>query len=99
MGKSRNKLIRYNSIEVQNAFDKEAEVLTDIQNNQLDQCLMLWQTKSPTLVLPAGNKWPESDDLKSALAKYDWHLLSRKTGGAPVPQTPGVINLSHIYVQ
>ena len=59
---------------------------------------MLWQAKSPTLVLPAGNKWPESNTLKQALNENDWNLLSRKTGGAPVPQCPGVINLSHIYV-
>jgi len=98
MSKTRNKLIRYNNIEVQNAFDKEAELLIQVQNDELDQCLMLWQAKSPTLVLPAGNKWPESNTLKKALNENDWNLLSRKTGGAPVPQCPGVINLSHIYV-
>jgi len=98
MSKTRNKLIRYNNIEVQNAFDKEAELLIQVQNDELDQCLMLWQAKSPTLVLPAGNKWPESNILKQALNGNDWNLLSRKTGGAPVPQCPGVINLSHIYV-
>ncbi|PAJ73580.1 lipoate--protein ligase [Pseudoalteromonas sp. NBT06-2] len=98
MSKTHNKLIRYNHIEVRNAFDKEAELLIQIQNGQLDQCLMLWQAKNPTLVLPAGNKWPESYKLTNALAKQNWQLLSRKTGGAPVPQCPGVINLSHIYV-
>ncbi|MBU2972369.1 lipoate--protein ligase [Pseudoalteromonas sp. C2R02] len=98
MSKTRNKLIRYNNIEVQSAFDKEAELLVQVQNDELDQCLMLWQAKSPTLVLPAGNKWPESNTLKEALNENDWNLLSRKTGGAPVPQCPGVINLSHIYV-
>lgn len=98
MSKTRNKLIRYNNIEVQSAFDKEADLLVQVQNDELDQCLMLWQAKSPTLVLPAGNKWPESNTLKEALNENDWNLLSRKTGGAPVPQCPGVINLSHIYV-
>lgn len=98
MKKTQNKLIRYNNIEVQSAFEKEAELLTEIQNGQLSQCLMLWQAKIPTLVLPAGNKWPESDELNKALKNNKWQLLSRKTGGAPVPQCPGVINLSHIYV-
>lgn len=98
MSKTRNKLIRYNNIDVQSAFDKEAELLIQVQNDELDQCLMLWQAKSPTLVLPAGNKWPESNTLKQALNGKDWNLLSRKTGGAPVPQCPGVINLSHIYI-
>jgi lipoate-protein ligase A len=98
MTKTRNKLIRYNHIDVARAFEKEAELLTDIQNDKLDQCLMLWQAKKPTLVLPAGNKWPESNELKSALAEQNWQLLSRKTGGAHVPQCQGVINLSHMYV-
>jgi len=98
MIKNRNKLIRYNHIEVKSAFEKESQLLTDIQSDKLEQCLMLWQAKTPTLVLPSGNKWPESDKLKDALANNNWQLLSRKTGGAPVPQCPGVINLSHMYV-
>ncbi len=58
---------------------------------------MLWQAKMPTLVLPAGKKWPVTVQSKAQLADQGWQLCSRKTGGAPVPQLPGVINLSHIY--
>lgn len=94
---AKNKLIRYTATEVADAFEKEDELIKQVQSNQLSQVLLLWQVKSPTLVLPAGKKWPESNELEHALNTSGWKLFSRKTGGAPVPQVPGIINLSHIY--
>jgi lipoate-protein ligase A len=98
MKKSRNKLLRYSNSSVSSVFTKETELIAQIQAGELDQCLMLWQAKEPTLVLPAGKKWPESEQLISGLLAENWQLLSRKTGGAPVPQCPGIINLSHLYL-
>ncbi|MGF1909360.1 lipoate--protein ligase [Vibrio kasasachensis] len=94
---SKNKLIRYPSIEVHALFEKERALIEQVKASQLDQVLLLWQAKAPTLVLPAGNKWPASDELTQSLANTGWQLTARKTGGAPVPQLPGIINLSHIY--
>lgn len=94
---AKNKLIRYTASEVSDVFNKEDELIAQVQSNQLSQALLLWQVKSPTLVLPAGKKWPSSENLRQALERSGWKLFSRKTGGAPVPQVPGVINLSHIY--
>ncbi|PFG57791.1 lipoate-protein ligase A [Vibrio sp. ES.051] len=94
---STNKLIRYVATEVADVFEKESELMKQVQSNQLSQVLLLWQVKSPTLVLPAGKKWLVSEQLKLTLDKLGWKLFSRKTGGAPVPQVPGIINLSHIY--
>ncbi len=98
MKMSRDKLLRYKQVSVANVFDKETQLIAQIQSGQLKQCLMLWQAKEATLVLPAGKKWPETDDLTLALSTERWLLHSRKTGGAPVPQCPGVINLSHLYL-
>lgn len=95
---SRNKLQRYNNISVAKVFEKETQLIAQIQSGEFKQCLMLWQSQEPTLVLPAGNKWPESDALKAGLLADQWLLHSRKTGGAPVPQCPGIINLSHLYL-
>ncbi|WP_373960147.1 biotin/lipoate A/B protein ligase family protein [Vibrio gigantis] len=92
-----NKLVRYPHIDVDRAFEKEDELLQQIQAGEIGQALMLWQAKMPTLVLPAGKKWPVTVQSKAQLADQGWQLCSRKTGGAPVPQLPGVINLSHIY--
>jgi lipoate-protein ligase A len=93
-----NKLLRYKLTSIANVFDKETQLITQIQAGELKQCLMLWQAKQATLVLPAGKKWPESDALKNDLLADNWLLHSRKTGGAPVPQCPGIINLSHLYL-
>lgn len=97
MTKSKNKLLRYQATSVASVFAKETQLLKQVQTGELAQCLMLWQADEPTLVLPAGNKWPESAELEQTLAESGWQVLSRKTGGAPVPQCPGVINLSHMY--
>jgi lipoate-protein ligase A len=95
---SQNKLLRYQQSSVDAIFNKETELIAQIQAGELKQCLLLWQAKQPTLVLPAGKKWPESEELINQLSATHWLLHSRKTGGAPVPQCPGVINLSHIYL-
>ena len=98
MKMNRDKLIVYKQSSVANVFEKETGLITQIQAGEFKQCLMLWQAKEPTLVLPAGKKWPESDALKTGLLADEWLLHSRKTGGAPVPQCPGIINLSHLYL-
>ncbi|TMN71030.1 lipoate--protein ligase [Pseudoalteromonas sp. S1727] len=97
MSKSRNKLLRYSNTTVAAVFEKEAQLITQMQAGELDQCLLLWQSKAPTLVLPAGKKWPETALLTKSLMAHGWQLHSRKTGGAPVPQCEGIINLSHLY--
>jgi lipoate-protein ligase A len=98
MNKSRNKLLRYNTATVERVFLKESELISQMQAGELTQCLLLWQAKESTLVLPAGKKWPESDTLTAGLLAGGWQLHSRKTGGAPVPQCQGIINLSHLYL-
>ncbi len=95
---SGNKLLRYKKISVAKVFEKETQLIAQIQAGELKQCLMLWQAKEATLVLPAGKKWLEPDELKAGLLAEKWLLQARKTGGAPVPQCPGIINLSHLYL-
>jgi len=98
MLKNQNKLLRYTSVSVANVFEKETAIITQIQANEISKCLILWQAKTPTIVFPSSQKWSESALLHTALQADDWKLLSRKTGGAPVPQCQGIINLSHLYV-
>jgi lipoate-protein ligase A len=95
---SGNKLLSYKKISVAKVFEKETQLIAQIQAGELKQCLMLWQSKEATLVLPAGKKWLASDELKAGLLADEWLLQARKTGGAPVPQCPGIINLSHLYL-
>lgn len=98
MTKKQNKLLRYTSASVANVFEKESAIIAQMHANEISKCLILWQTKTPTIVFPASQKWPESPLLHTRLQENDWQLLSRKTGGAPVPQCQGIINLSHLYV-
>ncbi|TWX73784.1 biotin/lipoate A/B protein ligase family protein [Colwellia sp. C1TZA3] len=98
MSKSRKKLLYYSNTTVARVFTKESELIAQMQAAELTQCLLLWQAKESTLVLPAGNKWPESHALKAGLLTHGWQLYSRRTGGAPVPQCQGIINLSHLYL-
>lgn len=93
-----NKIIKLTNTTVEKAFDKETELLKQIQKGELEQALLLWQTQQDTLVLPGSNKWQNSAELTANLHDLGWQILSRRTGGAPVPQTSGVINLSHIYL-
>ena len=97
MSQRKAKILRYEQVDVETVFNKECELLSAIQNNALDEALILWQTRDNTLVLPSGNKWQATSELKESLNQQNWQLYSRKTGGAPVPQTAGVINVSYLY--
>jgi lipoate-protein ligase A len=91
------KIIRLEHTNVSSAFEKEAELLELVRSGDLQQGLLLWRACDNTVVLPAGKKWQATPELLSKLKEKNWEVLSRRTGGAPVPQTPGVINISHIY--
>ena len=98
MDKKRHRILKYPNSDVDRVFEKENQIIQQIQADELEQCLMLWRCEKPSLVLPAGNKWPDSIDLQQSLSEIGWQVYSRRTGGAPVPQTPGLINLSHLYL-
>lgn len=98
MSKVKAKVLRFNQISVEAVFEKESELISQLQNGNLDQALLLWQSDKPTLVFPSGNKWQQSEALETKLKKTGWQLYARKTGGAPVPQCEGVINISYMYV-
>ena len=86
------------SVEVGEAFEKEAQLVDAIKAGDLDYALLIWQPKGKTLVLPASKRWQTTPALAKELDALGWQLLSRRTGGAPVPQTTGVLNVSHIYL-
>lgn len=97
MNKKKYKITRLDYTSVNRAFEKEAELLQLVRSGNLQQSLLLWRACDNTVVLPSGNKWKISPELISKLKESNWGILSRRTGGAPVPQTSGVINISHIY--
>jgi len=98
VAKPKYKIVRLDHIKVEQAFDREAELLKQIQNGSLSQCLLLWRPADQTVVLPASKKWLAHPELVTQLHTSGWDIVSRRTGGAPVPQNAGVINVSHIYL-
>lgn len=97
MNKNRTKIFRYSQTNYQRMLDKESEIISLVQKGELDQCLHMYTCNNNTLVLPSGKKWQSSPEVIEALNRKGWALLQRRSGGAPVPQTPRLINLSHIY--
>ncbi|MEL0630756.1 lipoate--protein ligase family protein [Psychromonas aquatilis] len=97
METNKYKISRLTHTSTSNAFEKEDELVQLVRSGKVQQALLLWRPSDKTLVLPSGNKWQQSFDLITKLKERNWDLVSRRTGGAPVPQTNGVINLSHIY--
>ncbi|PCE65147.1 lipoate--protein ligase [Salinivibrio sp. YCSC6] len=91
-------ILRYPSLSVASAFEKEQALIHRVEQGELNEALLLWQPDAQTLVLPAGQKWPQTPELRLALSALGWQIQSRRTGGAPVPQLPGVINVSYLTV-
>ena len=60
---SKNKLVRFKSIEVEDIFEKESVLLKQVQSGELSQVLMLWQAKTATLVLPSGKEWQVKEEV------------------------------------
>ena len=95
---NKHRIIRLHQTSVKRVFEKETLCIADMQSGKIEQCLLLWQTAEPTLVLPGSNNWQNTKQLSARLHQQGWHIISRRTGGAPVPQTEGVINISHLYL-
>ncbi|OOE41299.1 lipoate--protein ligase [Salinivibrio kushneri] len=91
-------ILRYPSLSVASAFEKEQVLIHRVEQGELNEALLLWQPDAQTLVLPAGQKWPQTPELRRALSALGWQIQSRRTGGAPVPQLPGMINVSYLTV-
>ncbi|GGI92031.1 hypothetical protein GCM10007978_31950 [Shewanella hanedai] len=59
--------------------------------------LLVWEPETSVMVLPTGPRWKMPPESTKQMTSYGWQVQYRQTGGSPVPQTPGVINLSMVY--
>ena len=78
------------------ALKWEEEALREVLIDQTPRFL-IWEPVENIMVLPASSKWRATPQLANHMENLGWQLAQRKTGGSPVPQAPGVLNLSMAY--
>jgi lipoate-protein ligase A len=78
------------------ALEWEKQALREVLIDQTSRFL-IWEPLENVMVLPASSKWKTTPQLTNHMAKFGWQIEHRKTGGSPVPQAPGVLNLSMVY--
>lgn len=84
------------SMSATQALEWEEQALRKVLIDQTPRFL-IWEPVENVMVLPASNKWKATPHLTSHMAQMGWEIEQRKTGGSPVPQAPGVFNLSMVY--
>lgn len=84
------------SMSATQALEWEKQALRKVLIDQTPRFL-IWESIENVMVLPASSKWQPTPKLTNHMAKLGWKIEQRKTGGSPVPQAQGVINLSMVY--
>ena len=84
------------SMSATQALEWEKQALEHVLIDQTPRFLV-WEVAENVVVLPASSKWKATPALTKNMAKLGWQIEQRKTGGSPVPQAPGVLNLSMVY--
>ncbi len=84
------------SMSATQALEWEKQALREVLIDQTPRFL-IWEPIENVMVLPASSKWRPTPQLTNHMAKLGWQIEQRKTGGSPVPQAPGVLNLSMVY--
>jgi len=56
--------------------------------------LRLWEVSDRAIVLPSRLRSATTDAARRALCASGWDMIMRPTGGSPVPQAVGMLNLS-----
>ncbi len=84
------------SMSATQALAWEEQALREVLIDQTPRFL-IWEPIEKVMVLPASGKWRTTPQLTDHMEKLGWKIEQRKTGGSPVPQAPGVINLSMVY--
>ena len=95
--KPKHRVIRLPATTCVKAMEKEQLLLEQLKQGNFSQGLLLWRCTSPAIVLPAGRKWQVTETLRQWLAQAGWGILQRRSGGSPVPQSPAMLNIAHMY--
>ena len=83
---------------VQDGLDAERALLDEVCGGAREHGLLLWQPCDRALVMPRRMERLEGfAPASAAVAERGWQVLLRDTGGEPVPQSPGVLNIALSY--
>ncbi len=75
----------------------EMALLDDVLNAPARGVLRLWRTSPCLVVTPLLASRSEFAAAAEASARRGWPVVVRRTGGGPVPQTSGTLNVSLSY--
>lgn len=75
----------------------EMALLDDVLAHPERGVLRLWRTSPCLVVTPLLAHRPEFAPAAAASAQRGWPVVVRRTGGGPVPQTSGTLNVSLAY--
>ena len=95
--KQKHRVVRLPATTCVKAMEKEQLLLEQVKQGNFNQALLLWRCTAPAIVLPAGRKWQKTEPLSEWLAQRGWDILQRRSGGSPVPQSPAMLNIAHMY--
>jgi lipoate-protein ligase A len=76
---------------------EEMQLLEDVLGRSERGVLRLWRTSPCLVVTSLLAQRPEFGAAAEASAKRGWPVVVRRTGGGPVPQTAGTLNVSLAY--
>ena len=95
--KPKHRVVRLPATTCVKAMEKEQLLLEQVKQGNFSQALLLWRCTAPAIVLPAGRKWQITEPLSEWLTQRGWDILQRRSGGSPVPQSPAMLNIAHMY--
>ncbi|WP_395021821.1 biotin/lipoate A/B protein ligase family protein [Dongia sp.] len=75
----------------------EMQLLEDVLEHPERGVLRLWRTSPCLVVTPLLAQRPAFAAAAEASAQRGWPVVVRRTGGGPVPQTAGTLNVSLAY--
>jgi lipoate-protein ligase A len=78
---------------------EEMQLLEDVLGTPERGVLRLWRTSPCLVVTSLLAHRPEFGAAAEASAKRGWPVVVRRTGGGPVPQTSGTLNVSLAYAR
>ncbi len=81
------------------ALDWEAARLADVASGRAGSAALLWQCERALAVPAAMRSRPGFDAACARAAGAGWPVHLRATGGDVVPQGPGVLNLTLVFMQ